>query len=137
MKAPKAPAIEPRPKWWADASRSWTQLSDSACRFWAVLAIGIGVRSSIPDTVECQLASRTRAKSVKPKRPEGWSSEAKWKRISASIGVNCEKRVRRAASLRKSTLVILPSPDLLMAVRMISSTRSISLIMFWKARTFA
>lgn len=46
--------------------------------------------------------------------------------LSTSIGANCENRMMRCASLRKSTLVIFPSLDLLTACRMIDSTKSIS-----------
>lgn len=53
------------------------------------------------------------------------------------MGVKREKRVILAAWFRNSARVILPSLLLLQALRTMSSTRSISLIMFWKARTFA
>jgi len=53
------------------------------------------------------------------------------------MGVNREKRVMRAASFRKSVRVILPSVLLCVAFRMINSSKSISRMTFWNARTLA
>ena len=78
----------------------------------------------------CHDESTTFAKSLRDNRPDGASIPAKWKRISASIGVKRENRVIRAASLRKSVRVILPSSLFCVAFRIIKSTRSISLITF-------
>jgi hypothetical protein len=57
--------------------------------------------------------------------------------MSASIGVKRPNRVRPDASFMNSDLVILPSLVFETARRKITSTRSISIIIFWKARTLA
>ena len=136
MNAPKAPATEPRAKWCADSKAPCNKVFVRTKAFWPASIASLAV--SEPRLYAfCHDASKTFAKSIRPNRPDGSSMPAKWNRMSASMGVNREKRVMRAASFKKSVRVILPSLLLLVAFRMMSSTRSISLIMFWNARTLA
>ena len=132
MKAPNAPAMLPSPKWCADSS---TLCRNCLPREAACSTDSAAVAPNL--YALCHDASSTLEKSVRARRPEGASMPAKWKRMSASMGVKREKRVRRAASLRKSVRVILPSALFCTAFWIIRSTRSISRMMFWKARTLA
>ncbi len=136
MKAPKAPAMLPNAKWCIDSNtvRRYRFVLDTT---WSAASDAVLAASSPSAKALCHDESTTLAKLLRDSRPDGASSPAKWKRMSASMGVNNENLVIRAASLRKSVRVIFPSSLLRVAFRTMRSTTSSSRMTFWNARIFA